>query len=131
MLTHYEPKTDEELRQIAEGIATRKIFCSDMVAIQDVNNGLLARIFLAVGLAGVRFAAFVQRFGIEMFYARMADCGPYKIGSYPVFLGCGFMTTEEATRVRIMVNDILAKMSANIDAQRDRHNASQDGQGER
>lgn len=98
----YELKTADQLLEIVRGICDGEIFTSDHVSKEDMP--LLPSIFLATNLfGGPKFSEAMHREDIEMFYARYACRGPMSVGKYPVFLGCGFLNTNEAARIRASV----------------------------
>lgn len=113
----YEPKTDEQLQIIAQKIADGDIFTSDMVAGEDVQ--LLPQIFAVTGLLGTpAFHEAVFREHLEMFYEYRSVAGPWKVGKYPVFLGCGFLNESEAERVRCSLRLAFKEHAEKLEAER-------------
>lgn len=122
---HYEPKSEQELVQICQGIADGEIFTSDHVKADDAH--MLPEIFIATGMLGsMAFSAAMRREDIEMFYANMDARGPWTKGDYPVFLSCGFLNKLETERIRASLRTAFENRQAELEAQRIANNKEED-----
>lgn len=89
-LVAYEPRSDEEIRQIAHGIRDGEIFCSDQCHPED-----LPRVFMTFGLMGPKNAIELKIRDITLVYESLSAAGPHAINGMPMFFSLRLMNRDE------------------------------------
>jgi len=102
-----EPKTDEELREIALGIAAGTIF-SDAHLPKGQGDDMFMHVFMPL-----MFMDEEQRQGLidqmpALFYENIGKAGPRSINGYPTFLSVQYLTISEVRRMQVFVRELRA-----------------------
>lgn len=91
----YEPRSEEELKQIALDIHAGKIYTSQhLKRAEDVRL-----VFMAAMLSGPEYPDWLEGNNIAVFYEHMENASPRSVNGCPMFLGHKHLSRDEWTTV--------------------------------
>ena len=104
-----EPKTDEEIRQLAVDVEGGKVF-TDRHINKEEDPNMLSSVFLPLAFLDKEqaksFQADVLSGEIGLVYEDVGKAGPRSINGYPQFLSTNYLTKDEANRLFRAIKEI-------------------------
>jgi hypothetical protein len=91
-----EPKTDVELKEIAQGLAGGRIFCDRHIPPNELNG---FQVFLPLAMMPPYDFEEFKKQNIGMIYEYLDKAGPRSVNGFPVFLSFQTLTEDETRKV--------------------------------
>ena len=91
-------KTDDEIKEIAQGILNGQIFCDRMIRPEEFEQ-MATSIFMSIGLMGLEQWEEFKKQDIGMVYEYLDKASPRAINGYPIFFSAHILTKADAKRV--------------------------------
>lgn len=102
----YTPKTENELREIAQDMYEKRIFSTRHLPKEDMR--FLAHIFLPLAAIKQKDIVFLMQNKITFFYEYYAVASSKCIGGYPQFASLRFLMPDEDERMTQYYKDYRA-----------------------
>lgn len=104
-MSQREPKTDQELRELALGIEARTIF-TDRHIPEDQRAHMLKNVFLPLALLSPEHKEELLKEDIALVYEHMKDAGPRSTNGFPNFFSMRFLTAAETEKVMGYIEEL-------------------------
>jgi hypothetical protein len=91
------PKTDEELKQLAQDILMDKVFTDRHL--RNDNPQTFALVFMPFAMANAEQLEAMKKEDIGMVYEYLSEAGPRSINGLPTFFSCKRITKAETDKV--------------------------------
>lgn len=101
-----EPKTDDEIKQMALDLRAGRIFTDRDLPKEDAH--LLTSVFIILGLLDNEAIAEIKNNPPAMIYEYMSEAGPRSVNGYPMFMSMKMLSKEDMPRL-IAVFERLAE----------------------
>lgn len=100
---HKEPKTDDELRQLAMDIVDNKVFTDRHM--QEHEAHMLGQVFMPIIFMDQEQSKAVFE-DVGMVYEYYSEAGPRSVNGLPMFMSVRFLSNEETNRIAPMIKEI-------------------------
>lgn len=111
----YKPLSAEQLEQLAQDIAARRVFHSGMCErTEDV-----AMVFMPFGLMGdnLTLAEMIEQ-KVAIFYEYLDKAGPRSVNGMPMFFSMNMLNLDQAMIVQTKVQEIVALLKARMETEK-------------
>jgi len=102
--------TDDEINALAEDIYRERIFTSNHIRQEDLEN-LLPSIFIPLVFAGKNGIEEIQKAAPGMIYEHLSEAGPISVNGYPIFFSFHLVSQEDAKKVWVKFEQIKKAVS--------------------
>lgn len=108
----YNPKTDEEIKNLALDFCNGRIFTSLQIHPNEQKR-MLSSVFMVLAFMKKEQIEEMQRQKIQMVYADMSEAMKMSVNGYPIFFSCAMLNDVDTKRFIAKVEDVK-KQLANI-----------------
>ena len=86
--------TDEQVKEVAQGLLNNKYFISSMIAAGE-GTDFLGCVFMPLGLMKIEQLEKLMEEGACIFYEEWSKAGPRSVNGYPIFFTMRYMSEED------------------------------------
>jgi hypothetical protein len=104
----YQPRTDADLKQIAEDLYSGKIFCDQHLE----NYEQLRFVFMPLGLGGAEFLQTLIDAKAKFIFEYLDKAGPRSVNGYPSFFSFQYLNGEDVAKMFGYYEKIKAALAA-------------------